>query len=196
MAQVANRPGETVSFLPLGVERWIDVSYGTAQRPKSVLSKLAEMARRDLLQLGTLGVQARIDRRVGALAVQSDAVVFAQYHRHSLPVVVEVQNAQKLVDFCSTHHFYRYRVRCPSLHSFSAISTTTTTFSISNVYAIVHCTLSIDLLSLPNSSMHLVPGRVLLTLQIGTKFNRSSTRVKEMDTVHPIYQTLTICAPQ
>jgi len=49
---------------------------------------------------------------------------------------------------------------------------------------------------LPNSSMHLVPGRVLPTLQIGTKFNRSSTRVKEMDTVHPIYQTLTICAPQ
>ena len=195
MAQVANQPGEMVSFLPLGVERWIDVSYGTAQRPKSVLSKLAEMARRDLLQLGTLGVQARIDRRVGTLAVQSDAVVFAQYHRHSLPVVVEVQNAQQLVDFCSTHHFYRYRVRCPSLHSFSAISTTTT-FSISNVYAIVHCTLSIDLLSLPNSSMHLVPGRVLPTLQIGTKFNRSSTRVKEMDTVHPIYQTLTICAPQ
>jgi len=195
MAQVANRPGEMVSFLPLGVERWIDVSYGTAQRPKSVLSKLAEMARRDLLQLGTLGVQARIDRRVGALAVQSDAVVFAQYHRHSLPVVVEVQNAQKLVDFCSTHHFYRYRVRCPSLHSFSAISTTTT-FGISNVYAIVHCTLSIDLLSLPNPCMHLVPGRVLPTLQIGTKFNRSSTRVKEMDTVHPIYQTLTICAPQ
>ena len=53
------------------------------------------------------------------------------------------------------------------------------------VYAIVHCILSIDLLSLPNSSMHLVPGRVLRTLQIGTKFNRSSTRVKEMGTVHP-----------
>jgi len=34
------------------------------------------------------------------------------------------------------------------------------------------------------------------TLQIGTKFNRSSTRVKEMDTVHPIYLILIICAPQ
>jgi len=44
--------------------------------------------------------------------------------------------------------------------------------------------------------MHLVPGRVLPTLQIGTKFNRSSTRVTEMDTVHPIYLILTICAPQ
>ena len=32
-----------------------------------------------------------------------------------------------------------------------------------------------------------VPGRVSPTLQIGTKFNRSSARVKEMDTVHPIY---------
>ena len=64
------------------------------------------------------------------------------------------------------------------------------------VYAIVHCILSIDLLSLSNSSMHLVPGRVLTTLQIGTKFNHSSTRVKEMDTVHPIYLVLTICAPQ
>ena len=52
------------------------------------------------------------------------------------------------------------------------------------------------LLSLPNSSVHLVLGRVLPTLQIGTKFNRSSTRVKEMDTVHPIYLILTICAPQ
>jgi len=56
--------------------------------------------------------------------------------------------------------------------------------------------LSIDLLSLPNSSMHLVPGRVLPTLQIGTKFNRSSTRVKEINTVHPIYLILIICAPQ
>ena len=64
------------------------------------------------------------------------------------------------------------------------------------VYAIVHCILSIDLLSLPNSSMHLVPGRVLPTLQIRTNFNRSSTRVKEMDTVHPIYLILIICAPQ
>ena len=44
--------------------------------------------------------------------------------------------------------------------------------------------------------MHLVPGRVLQMLQIGTKFNRSSTRVKEMDTVHPIYLILIICAPQ
>jgi len=33
-------------------------------------------------------------------------------------------------------------------------------------------------------------------LQIGTKFNRSSTRVKEMDTVHPNYLILIICAPQ
>ena len=56
--------------------------------------------------------------------------------------------------------------------------------------------LSIDLLSLPNSSMHLVPGRVLLTLQIGTKVSLSSTRVKEMGTVHPIYLILTVCAPQ
>ena len=39
-------------------------------------------------------------------------------------------------------------------------------------------------------------GRVLPTLQIGTKFNRSSTRVKEMDTVHSIYLILIICAPQ
>jgi len=47
-----------------------------------------------------------------------------------------------------------------------------------------------------NSSMHLVPGRVVSTPQIGTKFNRSSTRVKDMDTVHPIYLILIICAPQ
>ena len=62
-------------------------------------------------------------------------------------------------------------------------------------YATVHCILSIDLLSLPNSSMHRLPGRVLPTLLIGTKYNRSSTRVKDMDTVHPIYLILTICVP-
>jgi len=41
-----------------------------------------------------------------------------------------------------------------------------------------------------------VPGWVLPTPQIGTKFNPSSTRVKEMDTVHPIYVIVIICAPQ
>jgi len=40
--------------------------------------------------------------------------------------------------------------------------------------------------------MHLVPGRVLPTLQIGTKFNLSSIRAKEADTVHPIYLILII----
>jgi len=102
------QPGEMVSFPPLGVERRVDVSHGAAQSAQTVLRKLAEVSRRDLLQLGTLGVQSRVDGRVGALAVQRDAVVFPQNHRHSLAIVVEVQNAQQLVNFSSAHHFYRY----------------------------------------------------------------------------------------
>jgi len=46
-------------------------------------------------------------------------------------------------------------------------------FCVPTVYAIVHCILSIDLLSLPNCSMHLVPGRVLPTLQIQSFINKS-----------------------
>jgi len=110
------QPGEMVSFLPLGIERWIDVAHGAAQSPQTVLCKLAEVTRRDLLELGTLGVQSRVDGRVRSLAVQSDAIVLPQNHRHSLSVVVEVQNAQQLVNFRSAHHFDRYRVRRPSLH--------------------------------------------------------------------------------
>jgi len=54
-------------------------------------------------------------------------------------------------------------------------------------------TIYIDLLSLPNCFMHLVPVRVLPTLQIGTKFNLSSIRAKETDTVHPIYDFDNMC---
>jgi len=80
------------------------------------------------------------------------------------------------------HHVHKYHTLCVSC--------------VPTVYAIVHYILYIFLLSLTNSSMHLVPGRGLPTLQIVTKFNHSSTRVKEMDTVHPIYLILIICAPQ
>jgi len=50
-----------MSFRPLGIERRIDVSDGAAQRTESILCKLAEMSRGDVLELSTLGVQAGID---------------------------------------------------------------------------------------------------------------------------------------
>ena len=118
---IEDEPGEMISFLPLGVECRVDISHGTAQSPQAVLCKVAEVPRGNLLQLGTFGIQTRIDGRVGTLAVQSDAVVLPQNHRHPLSVVVEIENAQQLVNFRSAHHFYRDRVRCPSLHSYKTI---------------------------------------------------------------------------
>ena len=38
-------------------------------------------------------------------------------YRHSLSIVVEVKNAQQLVNFGSAHHFYCYRVWRSSLHN-------------------------------------------------------------------------------
>jgi len=36
-------------------------------------------------------------------------------YRHSLSVIVEVKNTQKLINFSSAHHFYRYWVWSPCL---------------------------------------------------------------------------------
>ena len=64
------------------------------------------------------------------------------------------------------------------------------------VYVTVHCKLYITLLLLPSSAMHLVPGKASLMPQILIKFNRSSIKVKDLDTVHLTYLILKICVPQ
>ena len=85
-------------------------------------------------------------------------------------------HVQSVIASCA--HVHKYYTLCVSC--------------VPTAYAIVHCILSIDLLSLPNSSMHLVPGRVLITLQIGTEFSRSSTRVKKwvLFTRLPVFNSL------
>jgi len=39
-------------------------------------------------------------------------------YRHSLSVIVEVKNTQKLINFGSAHHFYRYWVWSTCLCTF------------------------------------------------------------------------------
>jgi hypothetical protein len=48
-------------------------------------------------------LNALVDHIVGALTVELKLAVLAQYHRHPLPHVVEVQDAEELVDLALAH---------------------------------------------------------------------------------------------
>ena len=53
-----------------------------------------------LLHVGALlVVEVLVHGRVGALTVQQQLAVLAQYHRHALAHVVEVEDAEQLVRF-------------------------------------------------------------------------------------------------
>lgn len=95
--------GLLMSLLPVVEEFLVQVLDRATQRPQALAGEFVEMLLRPRHNVIAALLKPLVDYVVGALAVQSQLAVLPQYHRHSLSHVVEVEDAQQLVDLTFAH---------------------------------------------------------------------------------------------